>query len=149
MPTRDARSRLRPALMWLTLLRSCFRRAPSSHPAGAGLAAVSRCPVCEQAAPLLDRLDFNKSCEEARGKRLPLSGTLMATLLDADGKSLASTDAAITGATLWTRQTDIGRRHERVTARFRGGSPIHGCFIITRCRSLSMSMPTPFVCSRS
>ena len=77
MPTRDARSRLRPALMWLTLLRSCFRRAPSSHPAGAGVAAVSRCPVCEEAAPLLDRLDFNKSCEEPRGKRLPRSGTLV------------------------------------------------------------------------
>ena len=76
-PTRDARSRLRLALMWLTLLRSCFRRAPSSHPAGAGSATLMCCPVCEEAAPLLDRLDFNKSCEEARGKRLPRSGTLV------------------------------------------------------------------------
>lgn len=77
MPMRDARVGTQLALMWLTLLRSCFRRAPSSHPAGANLAAAPRCPVCKEAAPLLDRLDFNKSCEEPRGKRLPRSGTLV------------------------------------------------------------------------
>jgi SAM-dependent methyltransferase len=37
--------------------------------------AELRCPVCEGAASLLDVVDFNKSCEEARGKFLALSGT--------------------------------------------------------------------------
>lgn len=65
----------RPVIMWLKLLRACFRRTPeSSH---AYRADPSRCPVCEEAAPLLDRLDFNKSCEEPRGKHLPRSGTLV------------------------------------------------------------------------
>jgi SAM-dependent methyltransferase len=40
-------------------------------------AASSQCPVCEGTARLLDRLDFNKSCEEPRGKVLPRSGTLI------------------------------------------------------------------------
>lgn len=32
------------------------------------------CPVCSGPCPLLDVVDFNKSCEEARGKFLSLSG---------------------------------------------------------------------------
>jgi SAM-dependent methyltransferase len=32
------------------------------------------CPVCDSTAPLLDVVDFNKSCEEIRGKYAPLSG---------------------------------------------------------------------------
>jgi SAM-dependent methyltransferase len=32
------------------------------------------CPVCGGSAPPLDVVDFNKSCEERRGKFLPLSG---------------------------------------------------------------------------
>jgi SAM-dependent methyltransferase len=33
------------------------------------------CPVCSGASKLYDVVDFNKSCEELRGKFLPLSGT--------------------------------------------------------------------------
>lgn len=33
-----------------------------------------RCPVCNGSCSLLDVVDFNKSCEEARGKFLDLSG---------------------------------------------------------------------------
>ncbi len=33
------------------------------------------CPVCREASALLDVVDLNKSCEEASGKFLPLSGT--------------------------------------------------------------------------
>lgn len=36
------------------------------------------CPVCEEAAPWLDGLDFNKSCEEARGCSLPRTGSHIA-----------------------------------------------------------------------
>lgn len=32
------------------------------------------CPVCGEEAALLDVVDFNKSCEESRGKFLPVSG---------------------------------------------------------------------------
>jgi len=32
------------------------------------------CPVCGEACSLLDVVDFNKSCEEARGKFFPLAG---------------------------------------------------------------------------
>jgi SAM-dependent methyltransferase len=32
------------------------------------------CPICNESTSLLDVVDFNKSCEEARGKFLPLSG---------------------------------------------------------------------------
>lgn len=32
------------------------------------------CPICGAACSLLDVVDFNKSCEESRGKFLPLSG---------------------------------------------------------------------------
>ena len=32
------------------------------------------CPVCGGASPLFDVVDFNKSCAEEKGKRLPLSG---------------------------------------------------------------------------
>ena len=34
----------------------------------------ARCQVCGSAAPLLDTVDFNKSCEDWKGKRLPPSG---------------------------------------------------------------------------
>lgn len=33
-----------------------------------------QCPICNGQAKMLDVVDFNKSCEEARGKFLPLSG---------------------------------------------------------------------------
>lgn len=33
------------------------------------------CPICGAKSDLLDTVDFNKSCEEARGKFLPPSGT--------------------------------------------------------------------------
>lgn len=33
------------------------------------------CPVCENSCALLDVVDFNKSCEEIRGKYLEISGT--------------------------------------------------------------------------
>ena len=39
--------------------------ATASHPA---------CPVCDAATSLLDVVDLNKSCEEARGMFLPLAG---------------------------------------------------------------------------
>ena len=32
------------------------------------------CPICDGSTSLLDVVDFNKSCEEARGKFLPLTG---------------------------------------------------------------------------
>lgn len=32
------------------------------------------CPICNTACTPLDVVDFNKSCEEARGKFLQLSG---------------------------------------------------------------------------
>ena len=32
------------------------------------------CPVCKSPSPLLDSIDFNKNCEEARGLKLPPSG---------------------------------------------------------------------------
>lgn len=35
------------------------------------------CPVCEAPAPYLDAIDFNRCCEEARGLKLPDSGTLV------------------------------------------------------------------------
>jgi len=35
---------------------------------------LHRCPVCDGSAPLFDVVDFNKNCEEARGKFLPLAG---------------------------------------------------------------------------
>lgn len=34
----------------------------------------NRCPICYGQTALLDVVDFNKNCEEARGKYLPLSG---------------------------------------------------------------------------
>ena len=39
-----------------------------------GLAESLPCPVCGKRALPLDVVDFNKSCEEPRGKYLPLSG---------------------------------------------------------------------------
>jgi len=38
---------------------------------------VPPCPVCGGSSEWLDALDFNKSCEEARGKILPPSGVLV------------------------------------------------------------------------
>ena len=35
---------------------------------------AARCPVCRGACALLGSVDFNKSCEEARGRHLPASG---------------------------------------------------------------------------
>lgn len=35
------------------------------------------CPACGAATELLDRVDFNKSCEELRGRMLPPSGLLV------------------------------------------------------------------------
>ncbi len=49
--------------MWLNLIRT-FKRSR----------AGTRCPVCGAASRLLDSLDFNKSCEEPRGKYLPPAG---------------------------------------------------------------------------
>ena len=47
------------------------------------------CPVCEALCETLDRVDFNKSCEEARGLKLPNSGTLVEYVLcDSCGKLL-------------------------------------------------------------
>lgn len=37
-------------------------------------AGTNACPVCEGNALLLDVVDFNKSCEELRGRFLPLAG---------------------------------------------------------------------------
>lgn len=42
--------------------------------AAPGPAASPDCPVCGAGTSLLDVVDFNKSCEEARGLFLPLSG---------------------------------------------------------------------------
>jgi SAM-dependent methyltransferase len=36
--------------------------------------AVAVCPICEGRCTALDVVDFNKSCEEIRGKYLPLAG---------------------------------------------------------------------------
>jgi 2-polyprenyl-6-hydroxyphenyl methylase/3-demethylubiquinone-9 3-methyltransferase len=35
---------------------------------------AKHCPVCDGQVGLFDVVDFNKSCEEIRGKFLPLSG---------------------------------------------------------------------------
>lgn len=43
----------------------------------AGLRTNQVCPICKTTALYLDSVDFNKSCEEARGKFLPLSGILV------------------------------------------------------------------------
>jgi hypothetical protein len=39
-----------------------------------GGAIEASCPICAARCELLDVVDFNKSCEEARGKFVPLSG---------------------------------------------------------------------------
>jgi SAM-dependent methyltransferase len=52
--------------------------AEDSGPVPAGedhIATEHACPVCGAQATLLDVVDFNKCCEEARGKFLPLAGT--------------------------------------------------------------------------
>jgi SAM-dependent methyltransferase len=53
-----------------------MQNAPGSEaPAGRPAAArAAPCPVCAAPAPPLDVVDFSKSCEEARGRFLPLSG---------------------------------------------------------------------------
>ncbi len=43
--------------------------------------SASACPVCRDQAGLLDSVDFNKSCEEARGVHLPPSGESVAYYL--------------------------------------------------------------------
>lgn len=55
-----------------SLIDRLFRRGRKA-PADAPPAGV-RCQVCGAVAPVLDTVDFNKSCEEARGKHLPPSG---------------------------------------------------------------------------
>jgi SAM-dependent methyltransferase len=55
-------------------LSSLYHAWRGSPPAAAPERVIS-CPVCRAAAPLLDTVDLNKSCEEARGLRLPASGT--------------------------------------------------------------------------
>ena len=49
--------------MWLNLIRSLGRSR-----------ARTQCPVCDADCRVLDAIDFNKSCEEPRGKYLPKSG---------------------------------------------------------------------------
>lgn len=49
-------------------------RKPSPGP-DAAPPASARCQVCQGMAPLLDTVDFNKSCEVAGARRLPPSGT--------------------------------------------------------------------------
>lgn len=39
------------------------------------------CPVCGASTSLLDTVDFNKNCEEARGLRLPKSGVTVAYVM--------------------------------------------------------------------
>jgi SAM-dependent methyltransferase len=41
---------------------------------GIAVASARACPVCEGESAPLDVVDFNKCCEEIRGKHLPLSG---------------------------------------------------------------------------
>lgn len=52
-------------------LYHALRRTPASAPAKSEIA----CPVCQAVSPFLDAVDFNKTCEEPRGLRLPPSGT--------------------------------------------------------------------------
>lgn len=60
--------------MNLFRLFSDFKRL--RNPAVPEAAAVPSvpCPICTADAPYLDTLDFNKSCAEAQGKVLPISG---------------------------------------------------------------------------
>jgi SAM-dependent methyltransferase len=51
-------------------LYHALRRSPAAQPVPTAIS----CPVCQTGAPLLDTVDFNKTCEEARGLRLPSSG---------------------------------------------------------------------------
>lgn len=55
---------------FLDLLLRRRRKAPDDTPA-----ASARCQVCQSPAPLLDTVDFNKSCGDITGRRLPPSGT--------------------------------------------------------------------------
>ena len=54
----------------LSSLYHALRGSPRTAP----VEPVISCPVCQAVAPLLDTVDLNKSCEEARGLRLPPSG---------------------------------------------------------------------------
>jgi SAM-dependent methyltransferase len=55
------------------------RKATDDAPENRSLAppASARCQVCGSMAPFLDAVDFNKSCMDGTGKRLPPSGTLV------------------------------------------------------------------------
>lgn len=50
------------------------RESASPHSETRVAKEAFRCPTCGSAARLFDVVDFNKSCEEARGRFLPLSG---------------------------------------------------------------------------
>jgi len=52
-----------------------------SPPIGPMSKQAPPCQVCDAPSEWLDALDFHKSCEEARGKRLPRSGVLVAYAL--------------------------------------------------------------------
>ncbi|CAN5416090.1 hypothetical protein BH11PSE11_BH11PSE11_00810 [soil metagenome] len=66
-----------------SVLAKSFRRSadaarPEPEPEPAQQAApVIACPVCHAAAPYLDSVDFNKSCEDHRQARQPASGMLV------------------------------------------------------------------------
>jgi SAM-dependent methyltransferase len=49
----------------------------ATPPIGSVTMQAPACPVCAGASEWLDALDFNKSCEEARGKFLPRTGVLV------------------------------------------------------------------------
>ncbi len=49
-----------------------------SHAEQDPAAATCRCPVCSMPAAILDKVDFNKCCEERNGVKLPASGKLVA-----------------------------------------------------------------------
>lgn len=51
------------------------------RPPAAAPKRTAHCPVCTAPCAPLDRVDFNKNCEEARGKKLPDSGILVEYVL--------------------------------------------------------------------
>ena len=58
-------------------LKTTLRPAASS----ATEASLPACPVCAAPCAPLDRVDFNKNCEEPRGLKLPASGVLIEYVL--------------------------------------------------------------------
>ena len=56
-----------PLSQLLRAIRHPFGNKPEAPP-------EPLCPVCASPSPPLDSVDFNKSCEEARGLKLPPSG---------------------------------------------------------------------------